>query len=129
MLTVREALAKHWPEYLSEAWALGTFMVGAGLVTVLLESLRSPVREVLTDAGTRRAIIGLAMGVTAIVLIYSPWGQSSGAHMNPAVTLSYLLLGKIRAGDAIFYCAAQVAGAIAGVLLVWWIVGDAFSVP
>ncbi|HVB82114.1 MAG TPA: aquaporin [Candidatus Binataceae bacterium] len=128
-LTCRETLGKHWPEYLIEAWALGMFMVSAGLFTVLLESSRSPVRALLADADVRRAIVGLAMGFTAIALIYSPWGQRSGAHMNPAVTLSFLLLGKMQAWDALFYSVAQVVGGIAGVLLAWLIAGAAFSAP
>jgi len=128
-LACRDALAKHWPEYLIEAWALGTFMVSAALATLLLESSRSPLRGLLADAQIHRAIIGLAMGGTAIGLIYSPWGQRSGAHMNPAVTLSFLLLGRMHAWDAFFYCAAQVAGGIAGVLLVWWVAGSALSAP
>ncbi len=37
----------------------------------------------------RRFFIGIAMGLTAIALIYSPWGKQSGAHMNPAVTLTF----------------------------------------
>ena len=40
--------------------------------------------------------MGLAMGATAIALIYSPWGKRSGAHMNPAMTLTFLRLGKIE---------------------------------
>ena len=32
-----ERLRNHWPEYLIEAWALGTFMVSAGVVTTLVE--------------------------------------------------------------------------------------------
>jgi len=41
------------------------------------------------------------MGLTAIGLIYSPWGQQSGAHMNPSLTLTYFRLGKIARGDAL----------------------------
>jgi NADH dehydrogenase len=70
------------------------------------------------DADARRAIAGLAMGLTAIALIYSPWGKQSGAHMNPAVTLTFLRLGKIRARDAFFYIGAQFVGGAAGVAVV-----------
>ena len=126
---IRDSLAKDWPEYLIEAWALGMFMLSAGLVTVFVESPHSPVLALVSDPGIRRLLMGLAMGFTAIALIYSPWGQRSGAHMNPAVTLSFLLLGKMRAVDAFFYCVAQVIGGLAGVLLVWAIAGGAFSAP
>jgi aquaporin Z len=128
-LPIRDTLARHWPEYLVEAWALGMFMVAAGLVTVAVESPRSPVPRLVVDPDIRRLIIGLAMGCTAVLLIYSPWGKRSGAHMNPAVTLSFLLLGKIRGLDALCYCVAQLLGGVAGVLLAWAIAGTAFSAP
>src|SRR5579863_10242230 len=101
------ALAKHWPEYVIEALALGTLMISACLVTSALEYPGSPVHSLLTNPDLRRAIIGIAMGLTAIALIYSPWGKRSGAHMNPAVTLSFLRLGKIAPTDAAFYIFAQ----------------------
>ena len=42
------------------------------------------------------------MGLTAIGLIYSPWGQRSGAHFNPPVTLTVLRLGKVTPRDGVF---------------------------
>ena len=80
-------LADHLPEYLIEAFCLGVFMVAAGLVTTLMEYPGSRLHAALANADARRALIGLAMGLTAVALIYSPWGKRSGAHMNPAVTL------------------------------------------
>jgi aquaporin Z len=65
----------------------------------------------------RRAVMGLAMGLTAASLIYSPWGRRSGAHLNPSVTLTFLRLGKISRHDAVWYAAAQFAGAVAGIAL------------
>jgi aquaporin Z len=55
------------------------------------------------------------MGLTAVALICSPWGQRSGAHLNPGVTLAFLWLGKVRKPDAAFYIAAQFTGGAAGV--------------
>jgi aquaporin Z len=55
------------------------------------------------------------MGLTAIAIIYSPLGQRSGAHFNPAVTATFLLLGKVERWDAAFYMAAQFIGGVAGV--------------
>ena len=91
-----QSAREHWPEYLIEAWALGMFMISAGVVTVLVEHPDFGVPEVIESAALRRALIGLAMGATAIALIYSPWGRRSGAHMNPAVTLTFWRLGKVR---------------------------------
>lgn len=123
------ALREHWPEYLIEGWALGMFMVSAGVVAVLLDYPGSALHRAIADPTVRRVLGGVAMGLTAIALIYSPWGKRSGAHMNPAVTLSFLRLGKIRRPDAFFYIAAQVAGGLLGVLLVAAVFGAAFADP
>jgi aquaporin Z len=113
-----DAVREHWPEYLMEAALLGLFMVSACLFGIVLFHPNSAVTQALPDPGFRRFLIGLAMGGTAIVLIYSPWGQQSGAHLNPAVTLTFYRLGKVAKWDAVFYILAQFVGGIAGVLLV-----------
>ncbi len=109
------ALRQHWPEYLIEAAGLGLFMVSACLFATLLEHPSSPVRETVTDAMLRRLPMGLAMGLTAMAIVYSPWGQRSGAHLNPALTLTFWRLGKVTTWDAVFYVAAQFVGGIIGV--------------
>jgi aquaporin Z len=121
------ALRKHWPEYLMEAAGLGMFMMSAGFFGTLLEYSQSPLHQMITDPLLRRFLMGLAMGLTAVAFIYSPWGQQSGAHINPAVTLTFLRLGKVALPDAVFYILAQFAGGIAGVLLVSIILGDPFA--
>ena len=98
-----EAVKRHWPEYLMEAWGLGLFMVSAAVFGTLIEHPASPVREVIADPFLRRIPMGIAMGLTAMGIIYSPWGQQSGAHLNPAVTLTFFRLGKIEPPDALFY--------------------------
>lgn len=123
------ALRAHWPEYLIEAWALGTFMVSAGVFAVLLDAPGSLLHEAVSDPTVRRVLGGIAMGLTAIAIIYSPWGQRSGAHMNPAVTLTFLRLGKVQRWDALFYVIAQFVGGAVGVLLVWALLGAAFANP
>ena len=127
--TLTGALRRHWPEYLIEGWALGTFMVSAGLVATLLGSPVSPLHRALPDPLWRNAVGGIAMGLTAIALIHSPWGKRSGAHMNPAVTLTFLRLGKTQPWDALFFVTAQVLGGTSGVLLVAALAGHAFSDP
>lgn len=129
LLTGSGALRDHWPEYLIEAWALGMFMVSAGVFTILLEYPQSPLRHLIEDSDIRRSLIGLAMGVTAVGLIYSAWGKRSGAHMNPAVTIAFLRLGKMHRWDAAYYIAFQLLGGLAGVLTVRLLFGEVFSAP
>lgn len=124
------ALRHHWPEYLIEGWALGCFMVSAGLFATLLEYPGSAVHQALAGQPfLRRVLMGLAMGTTAVGIMYSPWGKRSGAHMNPAVTLVFHRLGKIARWDAVFYALGQVAGGTLGVLLVALALGAAFDQP
>jgi len=108
----------HWQEYAIEATLLGLFMVAACGFTILLEHPDFPGYRAIADPFFRRMLVGIAMGLTAISLIYSPIGRRSGAHMNPSITLTYLRLGKIRGHDAAAYVAAQFIGGIAGVMLV-----------
>jgi len=110
-------VTRHWPEYAIEAACLGVFMISACVFVTLLEHPLSPARAALADPTLRRVLVGVAMGFTAIGLIYSPWGQQSGAHMNPSLTLAYLRLGKIAPADAFGYVLAQFAGGFAGVLV------------
>jgi aquaporin Z len=109
------AMRQHWPEYLIEGAGLGLFMVSACLFATLLEHPSSPVRQAVPTALLRRIPMGLAMGLTAVAIIYSRWGQRSGAHLNPAVTLTFWRMGKVKAWDAVFYVTAQFAGASIGV--------------
>ena len=51
---------------------LGTFMLSAGLVVSMLEYPGSPLHAILPDADLRRALVGLAMGLTAVGIINSP---------------------------------------------------------
>src|ERR1700756_1175643 len=102
-LTPGRALQLHWPEYVMEAAELGFFMVSACLFGALYENPSSVVRQAIASPLLRRILMGLSMGLTAIAIIYSPWGKQSGAHINPSVTLTFLRLGKIKRWDALFY--------------------------
>jgi aquaporin Z len=112
-----------------EAAELGIFMISAGVFTALLEHPASYVHQAIPNGDVRRGLIGVAMGGTAVGLIYSPWGKRSGAHMNPAVTITFLRLGKIPPWDAFFYIVFQFLGGLAGVLLTAFVLGKCFTQP
>ncbi len=107
----------HWPEYLMEAAELALFMISAAAFGTLLEYPGSPVRQMIHDPFIRRGLMGIAMGATAIGIIYSRLGKQSGGHFNPAVTLTFLSLGKVKRLDAAMYIAAQFVGGVGGILV------------
>src|SRR5258708_30740518 len=83
-------LAKaHWLEYLMESAELGLFMVSACVVSTLLWHPNSPAIHWIGNPFLRMAMTGMAMAATLLLLIHSPWGKRSGAHMNPAMTLMF----------------------------------------
>jgi aquaporin Z len=122
-------LRDHWPEYLIEAAGLGLFMISAGTIETLLEYPQSTIHHAIADPLSRRALMGLAIGATLAGLVYSTWGRQSGAHFNPVVTLTFFRLGKVATWDSVFYIVAQLVGGLAGVLLLFVVIGEAFGRP
>ena len=118
------ALRDHWPEYLMEAAGLGIFMISAGFFATIIEHPDLPIQQAIETPILRRIPMGLAMGLTAIGIIYSPWGQRSGAHINPAVTLAFYRLGKVKSWDALFYIVAQFIGGALGIMFVSFVLGS-----
>ena len=88
---------------------IGTFalvFIGAGAAAV-----------VGNGAGLSGIIaVAFAHGLTIMVFAFA-YGNISGGHMNPAVTVGVLAAGAIRVGDALGYIASQLVGGIAGALL------------
>ena len=122
-------LRKNWRTYLIEAWALGMFMVSASLFVILIEHPSLPIKNLVESAIVRRFLVGLAMGITAVLLIYSRWGKRSGAHMNPAVTLTFFMLHRISFPDMFWYIIFQFAGGYLGVAIFKWFFFDFISNP
>ena len=121
------SLRAHWPEYLIEAAGLGVFMLSACAFSVILFHPSSRIAQGLSSDSIRRVFMGIAMGSTAIAIIFSPFGKRSGAHINPAVTLAFLRLGKIRPCDAAFYTLFQFIGGVLGVVLAAAVMGQSLA--
>ncbi|WP_214804971.1 MULTISPECIES: MIP/aquaporin family protein [unclassified Exiguobacterium] len=62
-------------------------------------------------------VITLAWGLAVMTGVYV--AASSGAHLNPAVTLSLALNSDLSWADVPIYIAAQLVGAFLGAVLVW----------
>lgn len=69
-------------------------------------------------AGTEIGFLGisLAFGIAVLVMVYAI-GGISGCHINPAITISMLIAGKVSGKDSIGYIVAQLLGATAGALV------------
>lgn len=124
-----QTLRKHYPEYLMEAACLGIFLILATVVTAVVEHPSSVIKKTVTEPILRRLLIGIAMGLIAIAIVYSPWGKQSGAHINPVVTFTFFRLGKIKLWDAIFYILAQFFGGLMGLMLAVAFLGNAITHP
>jgi aquaporin Z len=128
-MSFKSSLSEHWPEYLIEGWALGCFMIAVGLLVTVFESPTSPVYACIRSAGLRVALLAGSIGMSLALVIQSPWGKRSGAHMNPAITLAFLWLRRIQPWDALFYVLAQISGGTFGVVLVAVFAGKLFTEP
>jgi aquaporin Z len=117
---------KHlWTLFFAEF--IGTaLLVGVGVSIVILDFGKgSPVATLLPDPGLRRILTGFLFGATGASIAVSSVGKTSGAHINPVVTLAFWLKGKMSAPHAVGYVVAQLAGGIAGALplLAWGSMG------
>jgi len=120
---------KHWPLYLSEGAELAIFMISACCFTVWLFDPAYPALHLIPSNALRRLLMGMAMGATTILIIHSPMGKRSGAHFNPAITLTYFRLGKVAVWDAFFYVVSQFLGGAFGVGISAIVLGHAIAVP
>jgi aquaporin Z len=118
-LTVRTAAALYACEFLGTAVML---FVGVSAVALLWGS-GSPIAPIENEV-LRRFVTGLLFAGGATAVVYSPLGQKSGGHINPAVTLAFWRLGKFPARHVVPYVLAQIAGAIAGVAAAVAALGD-----
>ncbi|MEX0337739.1 MAG: aquaporin [Arenibacterium sp.] len=92
-------------EWLGTLFLLAT-VVGSGIMA-----------ERLADGNMAIALLGNTIPTGAIlVVLILVFGPISGAHFNPAVTLSFAIRREIGPGESAGYVAAQVAGGIIGVI-------------
>lgn len=96
---------------------LATECVGTGLLVAAVVGSGIMADKLTADDAVALIANTLATGAILVVLI-TVLGPISGAHFNPAVSLVFALRRELSACEAALYVLAQVAGAIAGTLLV-----------
>jgi aquaporin Z len=106
----------HRRTWVAEAAGTGLLMLGGLSVIAALLAPGSPAAEVIASHSTRLLLVGVLFGGCVTLIAISPVGRLSGAHLNPAVTLAYRVLGKVSWHDVAGYLTAQLAGALTGSL-------------
>lgn len=69
------------------------------------------------------------MACTALFIFYSPLTRASGAQINPAVTITFVRLGKMKKWDAFYYIVFQFVGGTAAVYGMAAIMGEMLVGP
>lgn len=86
------------------AETLGTFaLVFAGTGAIVINTV--------SGGAIGHAGIALTFGLIVLAMIYT-FGDVSGAHLNPAVTLAFFASGRLPGRDVLPYIIAQFAGAL-----------------
>lgn len=98
------------------AEAVGTFFLVFFAVGVATLSFGYKLVGSSTSAGV--VATALAFGLILMGLAYS-LGPISGCHVNPAVTIGFVVSGRMAISEAIGYWVAQFVGGIAGALVLW----------
>jgi aquaporin Z len=106
---MRRNLAAYASEFAGTALML---FIGVSAVSFMW-GVASPV-PVVSNPVLRRLLTGILFAGGATAVVYSPLGQISGGHINPAVTLAFWRIGKVPARDAVIYIMAQFVGAFVG---------------
>ena len=123
-IQLKASWKKNRKHYLQEALGLAIFMISACFFGALLEAKDSSLHHAIPNDLARTIIIAVLMGATALFIFYSPFTAPSGSHINPAVTLTFLRLGKICHWDALFYILFQFIGGTLAVYIMQLLMGE-----
>ena len=97
-----------WPIFWYELLGTGLLLlIGLSLVTVMFGT-GSPIVKLIPYIGYRRLITGFLFGSTGALIAISPIGKVSGAHINPVVTMAFLLFKKIDMRTALSYISGSI---------------------
>jgi len=104
---------------------LGTaVLLAGGLSAVFLDfGAHSPVTHLLPSMSARLLLTGLLFAGTGSLVALSPIGRTSGAHLNPAVTLAFFTQRKVHPHDVAGYIAAQLLGAVVACAVLRMVLG------
>jgi aquaporin Z len=124
MKQMKASFKKNRKHYLQEALGLAIFMISACFFSAMLFAEKSSWHSSLSNDMHRNVLMGIMMGATALFIFYSPFTAPSGSQINPAVTITFLRLGKMCHWDAVFYIIAQFIGGTLAVFMMQLLMGS-----
>ncbi len=89
----------HWRLFVSEMIGTALLVLGGLSLVIVMFGTGSPMAQLIPSEGLRRLITGFLFGTTGAAIALSKVGEVSGAHINPAVTLTFRLMGKLDLAD------------------------------
>ena len=102
----------------AKGWAIQSLaeFLGTAMFLYLAVGGADAVTQGAVSGGSGTLGIAFAFGIAMIVTAWA-FFRISGAHFNPAITLSSLITGHITVPKSILYFISQILGAMLGVAL------------
>jgi aquaporin Z len=108
-----DATASPTPTAPSDMQIVGAEVIGTAVLMIV-----GPGSAILAADAIGVFGVALAFGFALMAMAYTI-GHVSGCHINPAVTLGFVLSGKLPIARAAYYWVAQFVGAAVGGLLIY----------
>ena len=101
-------MTQQMQKYLAEVLGTFTLVFGGSLAILSRRRWRSCSRD---PAKTLLVVVGLNFGLALLAGLYA-FGEVSGGHFNPAVSLALFLDRRLGSGDLIGYWVSQLIGGV-----------------
>ncbi len=90
------------------------------MVLVLMGCGSAVIAGASGETGVGLLGISFAFGLSVVAMAYAI-GHISGCHINPAISIAMVLVGRMKIGQALGYIVAQILGAIVGAGVLYFI--------
>lgn len=107
--------------FVAEFLGTALLVLGGLSLVIFMFGTGSPMEQLIPNVKLRQMMTGFLFGSIGSSIAISNIGKTSGAHINPVVTMGFWLFRKIESRLAVTYILAQLTGAIIGCLplLLW----------
>jgi aquaporin Z len=110
--------------FISEAIGTALLLFGGLSFVIFNWGEGSVVAKLIPSILARTILTGFMFGCVGCLVSLSPVGKTSGAHINPAVSVAFWLRGKMKTNVMIGYILSQMLGAAIGCWPLLFIWGD-----